>query len=352
MLSRSRAALLRGFTIVELLVVIAIIAILSGLILAGLRAAVAAARKTKENSTLKGYFAAWHSYSSSYDTLLPGFLDEATQQNWNVTYKDRSGNAIPRALTQTYPWRIASYFDGNMEALIGYRDAETQSPETDVSVDWTPQPDALPGWMQSAFGQPGSAVALQPAFGYNAYYLGGWYETTSGVSVPKYLDSSWQNSGGSALNGRLVAQTEAQVTRPSEMTVFASSTFRPASPTGFKAGSAAEDTALGSAWIVPPYLATTEVWSLGGGANLEGVVLTQRTRTEEWASMLAPAAPTMQDSGTLMVYVDQSVPLRRYNRQAAVVHADGSTVSTGVGELVNMERWIGSAWKPDFRHNP
>jgi prepilin-type N-terminal cleavage/methylation domain-containing protein len=350
--SRFRAALLRGFTIVELLVVIAIIAILSGLILAGLRAAVSAARKTKENSTLKGYFAAWHSYSSSYDALMPGFLDEATQQNWGVTFKDRSGNAIPRALTQTYPWRIASYFDGNMSALIGYRDVETESPETDVSLDWSPQPAALPAWMQNAWGQPGSAVALQPAFGYNAFYLGGWYETTGGVSVPRYLDATWQSSTGSTLSGRIVAQTEAQIVRPTEVTVFASSTYRPASPTGYKAGNAAEDTALGSAWVVPPYLATTEVWSLGGSGNLEGITLTQRSRTQEWAAMLAPAAPAMQDSGSLMVYVDQSVPLRRYNRQAAVVHADGSTMSTGVGELVNMERWIGSAWKPDFRHNP
>lgn len=347
---RARTLLYRGFTIVELLVVLAVIAILTGLILAGLRSAVATANKTKEGSMLKGYHAAWQSYSNTFDALLPGYLDEATQQTWNVSYKNRNGTVLDRALTQTYTWRIAPYFEGNMSSLIGYRNVETEDPENDLALDWSPQP-ALPTWMQGAWTMPGSAVALQPAFGYNAYYLGGWYTTNGGVNVPEYLDAPWTTATGSAVTGRIVAQTESQISKPSEMTVFSSSTYRSANLTGYKAGAAGEDNALGSAWIVPSYLGSTQVWSIGSGTP-QGIVLTQRSASEQFASMLAPSASAAQDSSTLVVYVDQSVPLRRYNRQAAVVHADGSVGSAGANQLLNMEQWVSQAWKPDFRHGP
>ncbi|MBL9141136.1 MAG: type II secretion system protein [Phycisphaerae bacterium] len=347
---RARTLFSRGFTIVELLVVLAVISILTGLILAGLRSAVSTANKTKEGNLLKGYHAAWQAYSNTYEALLPGFLDPATQQSWNVSYKNTSNVVLSRELTQTYPWRLAGYFDGNMSALIGYRDVESDGPNEDLAVDWSPNP-ALPTWMQTAFTMPGSAVALQPAFGYNAYYLGGWYTNNGGVSVPDYLDAPWTSATGSALTGRIVSQTEAQISRPSQVTVFASSTFRPANLVGYKAGSSVEDYAMGSAWVVPSYLGSTQVWSIGSGTP-QGIVVTQRSPIEEFASMFAPAAPSMQDSSTLVVYVDQSVPLRRFNRQAAVVHADGSVASSGANELLNMEHWIGSAWKPDFRHGP
>lgn len=345
----------RAFTIVELLVVIAVIAVLTGLILAGLRAAVATASKTKEVNLARGYWGAWHTYSThNNEELLPGFLDETTQQNWTVTYKNQNGNNLPRAVTQTFPWRLMAEFGGDFAAsMLAYSNSETQTPDDEVATDWSPQADSLPAWMQNVWGQPGSAVALQPAFGYNAYYLGGWYETNSaGISEPRFTEADWVGPTGTAMKGRIVARTVGQIIKPAEINVFCSSTYRPANTgTGYKASASDESNAQGSAWVVPGYLGDTQVWSIGS-ANLQGVVLTKRSLTEEFASMMAPAAPVAQDSGTMVVYVDQSVPLRRFNRQAAVVFADGHTSNAGTGELLNMTHWISQAWKADFRHGP
>jgi prepilin-type N-terminal cleavage/methylation domain-containing protein len=342
----------RGFTIVEILVVLAVIAILAGLIMGGLRAAMGTAQKTRENSNLKQLFYAWTQYTSgSDDWLLPGYLDQATQQAWGVNYKNKGNVTLSRGLTQTYPWRLLPYLDHDYTTFLGYRDADTEDVDADVAVDWTPQPASLPTWMSGIFGQAGSGVALQPAFGYNAYYIGGWYDD----SVPQFTDASWTNANNSATSGRIVATSDANITKPSDTLVFASSTYR---PTGqYKATSSNEDRVPGCAWVVPSHLGPTQIWGIGVG-NPQGVVsagidpLAQLSPAMRMASMLSPSPAPQADGGTLVVYVLEGVPLRRYNRQSSVVHADGSMQPTGAGDLLNMEHWMRAAWKPDFRHGP
>ncbi len=346
-----------GFTIVELLVVLAVIAILAGLIMAGLRSAVGTSRKTVENNNIRQIYLAWVSYANnSNEWLLPGFLDQATQTAWNVTYKNKDDDALNSGLTQTYPWRLLPWMDHDYSTFLGYRDATTEDVDQDVSEDWVPHPTSLPGWMSSVFGTPGSGVALQPAFGYNAYYIGGWYTNVGGVSVPEFLDASWTNAAGNANTGRVVATSLAQIDRPSETVIFASSTYRP--PGSYKAAAATEDRAPGCAWIVPSFLGPTEIWSIGMGTP-KGVVAAdvspaaEMSLSSRMASMLAPSpAPMQADAGTLVVYQDQGVPLRRFNRQASTVRADGSVENAGAGNLLNMQYWMRPAWKPDFRHGP
>jgi hypothetical protein len=48
--------------------------------------------------------------------------------------------------------------------------------------------------------------------------------------------------------------------------------------------------------------------------------------------------------------VQQGVPVRRHNGLVATVRADGATDSNNIGALMNMERWIDSADRPDFTH--
>lgn len=333
----------RGFTIVELLVVIAIISILMSLLAVGIQSAIRTSRKSKELSNIRQLYLGWIGYNKQYDgALLPGYLDEATQTNWRVNYKNKNGDALPAALAQTYPWRLAEYLDHSYDLFLGYGDYETQDIDNDTARDWNPQPDSLPSWMQSIWNTPGSALALQPSFGYNAYYMGGWYTTTAGVSFPAYGDSTWTPpSGTGTAKGRLVAQNESNIDNPSEMYVFCSSTYR---PTGaYKAQVVDEDHAPGAAWVVPPYLATTQIW---GPADAVAMGFDGSGGTSSGST----GGGT--DTGQLGVFVQQAVPMRRHTKQSAIVNADGSTGNAGITELLNMQHWMKAAWKPDFRHNP
>ena len=58
----------------------------------------------------------------------------------------------------------------------------------------------------------------------------------------------------------------------------------------------------------------------------------------------------MTDTGVLQVNVQQGVPVRRHNGLVATVRADGATDSNNIGALMNMERWIDAADRPDFSH--
>jgi hypothetical protein len=67
-----------------------------------------------------------------------------------------------------------------------------------------------------------------------------------------------------------------------------------------------------------------------------------------------PAAPAPQsggtDTGVLQVNAVQGVPIRRHNRLAAVLRADGSTESASIAALLDMRLWIDAADRADFEH--
>ena len=346
----------RGFTIVELLVTVAVIAILMGLLVGGLRGAFGSAKKTKELNGLRGVHAAWYQYSNSYEEdLLPGFLDEQSQANWKVNYSNVSGRQLPRALTQTYPWRLARFMDNPYGTLAGYLegeasdqdidgDGEADSPGDEASQPWDSGP-AAPAWAANALGQKASLISLQPAFAYNAYYIGGWYESNGAVSVPRFSDATWTRAtGGGPITGGLVATKLAGISRTTEVVVFASGTFR--APGNYKATASPEDRVPGSAWIVPPVLAQTQIWEPYAGTQ-EGL------GAGVPVAPLAPFAPQagLTDTGVLGVRVTEAVPIRRYNNLVAIIRADGSTESMNIGALMDMRMWIDAADRGDFTHD-
>jgi prepilin-type N-terminal cleavage/methylation domain-containing protein len=345
---RTAAPAVRGFTLVEILVSVAIIGILMGLLIGGLRGALGTARKTKELNGLRGVHAAWYQYSTTYEeNLLPGFLDVQTQQDWGVNYSNLSGAQLDRGITQTYPWRLARFLDNPFSTLNGYLDLEAGDANADAAPNgpWDGGP-APPDWAATAWERPGSMMALQPAFAYNAYYVGGWYDAASGPG-PRFATARYTSAAGGTRSGGLVATRLSAITRTGETVVFASGAYR--GQGNYRAARSPEDRIPGSAWVVPPMLGQTGVWgpSLGEG-RMEGM-------NEGDGSVGGPAefwlpGLGIPDTGVLSVAINQGVPVRRFTNQVGVVHADGSTEGTGIGALMDMRLWIDIADRADFTH--
>jgi hypothetical protein len=180
-------------------------------------------------------------------------------------------------------------------------------------------------------------MALQPAFGYNAFYFGGWYKN----AIPSFADAAWTTATGGNVTGRLVCTRLANISRTSELVVFASSTLR--DPGTYRTSSRPEDRIPGCPWITPPQLGTASIWEpyMGSQQSLDA------TGSAPFNFMHQAG---MTDTGILQVNSQQGVPVRRHNGLVAVVRADGATESMSIGTLMNMERWIDAADRPDFSH--
>ena len=336
----ARALSLRGFTIVEILVTVAIIAILMGLLISGVRGAMGSARKTRELNSFRGAYAAWSQYATNYDeAILPGYLSEQTQSDWKVHYSDVAGTALATSLTQTYPWRLARYLDDPVTTLTGYYENDGDE-LSEPSVEWDGGP-AHPSWMDSSFGQPSSLVAYQPAFSYNAYYIGGWYKG----ATPVFADAAWTNAASQQMSGGLVCTRLANIHRTDQTIVFAGGTLRDVGH--YKASANPEDRIPGNAWITPPMLGSINVWEPFMGIQ-QGVSATASMAPAPAPSPLAPQGAT--DTGSLQVNVVQGVPCRRHNGKVAIVAADGHTESMGIGTLMDMRNWIDAADQAEFTH--
>jgi len=301
----------RGFTLVEVLVVLGVIALLVGLLAVGLQTAGRTARKTRELNTGRQIGLAWQQYSSTYESrLLPGWIDVEVQEAWKVRYKDSSGDRVDPEFCRSYPWRLLPFLSYDFETLYGYleRDAAT----------WNDEP---------------ALVAENPAFGLNAYYVGGWWEPfSSGPDVPLrgrpvFATSSYATSDGAMRSGRLVNQTQESIKRPSELVVFSASGYR--EPGFYK--EIAPSASPGAAWVVPPVLGSLPVWKLSYGDVFESLTV--------GSGMLAATT-----AAGIEVFQAQAVPVARHKQTIATVRADLSTSNTGLGEMMDMSIWIDEAF--------
>ena len=103
---------------------------------------------------------------------MPGYLDEAAQEQWKVKYRYHVSGRVDPAICQTYPWRLLPYLDWGYEPILGYQPDENDNVPSKGKTGVI-EPEAL-------------EVADQPWFGYNAYYVGGWWETdcTGNITLP------------------------------------------------------------------------------------------------------------------------------------------------------------------------
>ena len=214
----ARSARLCAFTIVELLVVIAIIGALLGLILPALSGVQSRSRKTRELNTLKHLGHAWMLYgNNNNDAALPGFLDAAVQmppaigvsRGWGVTYQFPDKHDIPvdaNNYAGPWPWRLLSYLDYAHDVVHAYRDDDEFA-------------------MVGVYANPAEAkaIAYEPAYGYNGFYIGGCWkmENVDGVQTPRFL--FYDHCDAQAPTPLVVATSISRVQRSSEVILFCTS---------------------------------------------------------------------------------------------------------------------------------
>ncbi|MCE9620075.1 MAG: type II secretion system GspH family protein [Planctomycetes bacterium] len=353
----------RGFTLVEMLVVISIISLLMALLIGGISSVFRTSKTSKQMSDLRQMFTGWSLYANQYnDQCIPGFLSVDVQKKWNVSYRmsgkieGQSTDKLDRAVAQTYPWRLAPYLDYSWEMMLGYRDDSNSSdPKTLYTIPpLKVQSTYLTTWLASMVpsGLTGSAAALQPAYGYNAYYLGGWWEISNKSNLPPgtprpYFTDGKRIATNADHDANPMARTLGGITVPDRMTVFCPAAYLQANtpmpgadsrglpgsdeamaslgppPTHgdrpvnreAKAGYRDPDpTAPGAAWITPPWLGEERIWTISNS-----------------------------DISSLALYTDQAMPLMRYSKQIPSAKGDGSTKMENYGVLDDMRAFLNLA---------
>ena len=305
----TRSAPKHAFTLIELLVVIAIIALLTGVLLPALGHARSSAKAIKELSGARQLMYAYTMYADdNRGKLMVGFAQSGRFQGdvWDVMVqrhdqpRDAQGNTLGAPIGQRYPWRIAPYFDGYIDAL--YMDnrvleALSENPAVDSPV---------------ASGQHSSmnyVVSLYPSFGVNSYFVGGG--GVSGDPIP-------MSPIGRRIYGDFHISKNYQAQRPSNLLTFASSR----SVTGtFISGYGNIE---GWHTIKPPYL-----YSNQGRNWMESY--------DEFAE------DPSRNSGNVSL---------RYSGKGAAALLDGHAEQWGWDEFNDMRRWSDKATSEDWMLEP
>lgn len=276
-----------GFTIVELLVVIAVIGALVGLLLPALAAVRASSKKTQEMNHLRQINSAWNLYGSqNNDAAMPGYMDAGVQQAWNLKYKYPDGNPIPEINAATWTWRLLPFMSYSGDTVLGYLDQADPDLVRDTNL-----------------------VSQNPAFGYNALFIGGWWDMQAGSSGQEPT----QRYGTFNVVARGISNAN------SNMVVFCSSAVL---PTGIHKDMREE--VPGSHYVVPPLLRNEMQWQSAASTFGAGF----------------PAPPIGgNDPSVLQTYSQEPVPVGRHKWQAAVLFGDGRTQLVVPGTLADMRKW-------------
>jgi prepilin-type N-terminal cleavage/methylation domain-containing protein len=322
-----------GFTIVEMLVVIGVLALLMAILVPALSGAQKKGRKLRELSALRQIATAWDLYSNANtDKVLPGYLERDVQARWKVSFEYPDHEHVPPApgygpadpnLAGPWTWRLMPYLDYNQEMVHGHVD----DPERDR--------------LNMSLPAVALAIAEQPGFGYNAFYVGGWWEMV-GASLARYRFCDATVAG---LPRVVVSTSIGTIQRSSDLVIFCSSSILPRGV--YRRW---PDTLPGAHYVVPPTLADDPQWSVPGASGGPGPIA--------GAGIGAQAsAPTVTagnyDPTSLEVLARDgaAAPIGRYNRLIALLFADGHTGNETPGALRDMRRWIDTASVPDFQHN-
>jgi prepilin-type N-terminal cleavage/methylation domain-containing protein len=282
----------RGFTIVEMIVVIAVIAVLFAILVPSLRSTQSRARKVKEAAKISEVGKAWQMYLGDHqDKILPGYLSTKVQEYRKLAWALPDESLVFPAPTYDYnlpnnagpwTWRLLNYLDYDWRSLLNYRDTDE--------------------WTTNDIRDYSSVIATEPAFGYNGFYLGGWWSLNNHSNKPEGLFSSVQLTDGNRAN--MITSTSSAIKKPSSQIVFCSTFY--ASQGVYQ--NMPNDTP-GSYFAAPSILARVTKWVPLSESKLE-------------------------------VRVETFAPLGRGNGPPVITNADGSTKTITYQELVNQQLWI------------
>jgi len=301
-----------GFTIIELLVVIGVIAVLVGLLLPALSGAQKRSRKNTELSNLRQIGFGWSMYANNYgEAALPGFLEPDVQTNWQTTWQTPRRVDLNQNDAAPYTWRLMPFIDFSLDLVFSYEDSYELDMSSAAHVE---------------------LVARTPAFGYNAFYVGGWWKMVSvnGNSVARVAYHDGRPTGNPTRAVNIVATRVTQIKRNSEVVTFCSST--PNRGGGVVAKSS--DRAQGFYLAHAPTVAEDVHWTSYGSTTGAGLSQGQ-------------AAGSIYE---VNVIGRSGIPLGRYTNLAAVLYADGHTDTQTPGGLDDQRKWIDGADTADFTH--
>jgi type II secretory pathway pseudopilin PulG len=311
-MSRRQVRRVGGFTIVEILVVVGVLALLIGLLLPALSGAQKKSQKLKELNALRQVGEAWFLYANaSADRAVPGFLDTEVQRRWKVSFEYHNRELIPPASTYSggdpnlagpWTWRLLPYLDYDYQTVMGHFD-DLYTEKLDLDGGAVNDDDAV---------DTANAIAYEPGFGYNAYYLGGWWEMVG--DQPRYRFNDATVAG----RAKTVVETSvARIERSTKVITFCSSTSLP--PGTYRR---IQRDVPGSHYVTPPWLRQDAMWS----------------------------PPAQLDPMVLRVITQGGSPVGRYNQLVAVVHADNHTGLETPWSLLDMRFWLDAADDRNFRH--
>jgi len=321
----------RAFTIVELLVTVGIIAVLAGLLLAGIGSARGAAQSRRQASNLRQLHVAWTMYADQANgSILPGFIETKVQEAWKIRAKapakipGSDSDRLSRDVSQSYPWRLMPCIDNAWDVMMDQRPGEATGATAVSATPWpgsTGAPDPLGSITALAEETPGRTVALQPSFGYNAWHIGGvWRARAEGPPRLAFGDAHALGPLASTLGTSttaslgVVLQKLAAARLPDRLTIFCPSAVMPSGALDAKP----RPDAPGSPIVVGPSLAETRVW--------------ERSATDE---------------DSMQVLQSQSVPIRRDRGALQRVTLDGAVAGAPIAELADLRCWIDLPAWPD-----
>jgi prepilin-type N-terminal cleavage/methylation domain-containing protein len=149
-----------AFTLLELLVVITIIGVLTGVILPVINVAKRKASMVREMNAGRQIMAAYANYAAANDGNLMRGYDATVGEITLPGNKTVSGIMCAR-----YPWRLAPYIGGNIDDIFLINDSRRKTA----------------GLGTDSFNYQYLA-SLYPAFGVNAYCIGGYKDSTSSTN--------------------------------------------------------------------------------------------------------------------------------------------------------------------------
>jgi prepilin-type N-terminal cleavage/methylation domain-containing protein len=174
----------RGFTLIELLISVAIIVILASLSFVGYQKIIESSKRGKEIHAGRVLLAGFHAYSADNG----GKIIKAMDPNPGRVLDNR-GKPVMSHAARRWPWRLAPYFDYNIDMLmVNNKEA-------------APLDDNMFSYLVTVF----------CTFGMNGTFVGGKYGTSVSPDHPR-------NS-----RGAFCVTSITQPVKPSNLIVFASS---------------------------------------------------------------------------------------------------------------------------------
>ena len=278
-----------------MIVVIAIIGVLVAILIPALSGVKARSKKLKELNLISHVGKAWAMYSGDHqDKLLPGYIGAGVQEYQKLAWAFEDSSLVPPAPTYEpslpndagpWTWRLLSYLDYDWRSLLFYRDTDE--------------------WTGEEIRENAEVIATKPAFGYNGFYLGGWWLLDAHSGKPVVTFGSVQLTDGRKAN--VVAKLSSSIKKPSTQITFCSTFF---APVGIY--EEMDDSTPGSYFAIPSVLARVKRWTPLPNNRIEAMFSTY-------------------------------IPLGRFNGMPAVCFADGSVQSVELLDLVDQSLWIPKA---------